>query len=230
MRISRTAQRINFILGWDDENEIGKRYLDRFPIHQPSPNVYRLQDFLTEQTPKAEYKPETLRRLLDAVALAQAYEADASMLREQSQISNPAKIAAILRPDMENLKQEILIAIALDTKNNVVEKWTAPAGELKRADKVRKADVTAKEQIYKGSLNASIIHPREIYHFAIKNSAHSIVIAHNHPTGDPTPSPEDIRATRELEEAGKILKIQLLDHLIIGNEGRYISMKEEGYM
>ncbi len=80
-----------------------------------------------------------------------------------------------------------------------------------------------------GSLNASIVHPREVFRAAIKRSSASIVCAHNHPSGDPTPSPEDIQMTKRLVEAGDIVGIEVLDHLIIGDL-RFVSLKELGLM
>jgi DNA repair protein RadC len=80
-----------------------------------------------------------------------------------------------------------------------------------------------------GSLNASIVHPREVFRAAMKYSSAAIVCAHNHPSGDPTPSPEDIALTSRLVQAGEIVGIDVLDHLIIG-DSRFISLKEKGYM
>lgn len=80
-----------------------------------------------------------------------------------------------------------------------------------------------------GSLNASIVHPREVFRAAIKCSSASLVCAHNHPSGDPTPSPEDISLTARLVEAGQIVGIDVLDHLIIG-DGSFVSLKERGLM
>ncbi len=80
-----------------------------------------------------------------------------------------------------------------------------------------------------GSLNASIVHPREVFKAAILNNASRIICLHNHPSGDPEPSKEDIEITRRLVEAGEILGIEVLDHVIIG-EQRYLSMKERGLM
>lgn len=80
-----------------------------------------------------------------------------------------------------------------------------------------------------GSLNASIVHPREVFRAAIKCSSASLVCAHNHPSGDPTPSPEDISLTTRLVEAGQIVGIEVLDHLIIG-DGSFVSLKERGLM
>lgn len=84
------------------------------------------------------------------------------------------------------------------------------------------------ERISQGSLTASIVHPREVYKSAIQKSAHSIIVLHNHPSGDPTPSKEDLTLTKRLKEAGQLIGIPLLDHLIIG-DGIYCSLKEESY-
>jgi DNA repair protein RadC len=87
--------------------------------------------------------------------------------------------------------------------------------------------VLATQTVYKGSLNSSMVRIAEIFRAAIEAPAAAIIVAHNHPSGDPSPSPEDIRVTKQIVEAGKLLDIELLDHLIIGN-GRYISLKERG--
>jgi DNA repair protein RadC len=80
-----------------------------------------------------------------------------------------------------------------------------------------------------GSLNASIVHPREVFRAAIKRSSASIICVHNHPSGDPTPSPEDIQMTARLVEAGQIIGIEVLDHIILGDQN-FISLKEKGFM
>ncbi len=85
-----------------------------------------------------------------------------------------------------------------------------------------------KQTIFVGSLNASIVHPREIFREAVKRSAAAIICSHNHPSGVPTPSPEDIDVTNRLYEAGQIIGVDLLDHVIIGDH-QFISMKEKGY-
>ena len=81
-----------------------------------------------------------------------------------------------------------------------------------------------------GSLNASIVHPREVMKCAILNNAASIIVGHNHPSGDPTPSREDIEVTKRLAEAGKILGIDVLDHVIVTYTGKNVSLKEKGYL
>jgi DNA repair protein RadC len=89
-----------------------------------------------------------------------------------------------------------------------------------------KGGLVVDEVISIGTLTSSLVHPREVFGPAVEKHCHSVLIAHNHPSGDPTPSPEDIRITRELAEAGRLLNIELLDHIIIGKNG-YISLKQE---
>lgn len=83
------------------------------------------------------------------------------------------------------------------------------------------------DRLYKGSVNMSLVRVGEIYHEAIVRNAKSIVLCHNHPSGDPAPSPDDVAMTRSVRDAGKLLDIELLDHVILG-EGRYVSLKERG--
>jgi DNA repair protein RadC len=109
--------------------------------------------------------------------------------------------------EMRFLTQEHFVCLYLNTKNQVLHKRT----------------------IFIGSLNASIVHPREIFKEAFRRSAASIICLHNHPSGDPAPSKEDIEVTKRLVECGKIIGIDLLDHLIIG-EHKYVSLKEKGYL
>ena len=95
--------------------------------------------------------------------------------------------------------------ILLDTRNHVIEI----------------------NEVYRGSLNSSVVRVGEVFTPAVRRNAASLIVVHNHPSGDPSPSPEDISITKELVKAGKILLIEVLDHLIIG-QGRYISLKEKG--
>lgn len=122
-------------------------------------------------------------------------------------INSPEGIADLVMEDMRYLKKEYLKVIFLNTKNIVID--------------VKDLSI--------GSLNASVVHPREIYSEAIRRSSASIVICHNLPSGDPTPSQEDINITRRLHEVGKLVGIDLLDHVIIG-DGCYISLKEKGIL
>lgn len=120
-------------------------------------------------------------------------------------ISSPADAAEVVMEDMRYLKKEYLKGIFMNTKNLVID--------------IKDLSI--------GSLNSSIVHPREVFCEAIKNSSSSIIVCHNHPSGDPTPSQEDINITKRLYEVGKIVGIDLLDHIIIG-DGIYVSLKEKG--
>lgn len=122
-------------------------------------------------------------------------------------VRSPKDGANYIMESMRHLNQEHLAVLFLDTKNQIIHNRT----------------------IFIGSLNSSIVHPREIFREAVKRSAASIICAHNHPSGDPTPSQEDIHVTKRLVEAGKIMGIEVLDHLIIGNR-KYTSLKEKGYL
>ncbi|WP_419180578.1 JAB domain-containing protein [Bacillus salipaludis] len=104
--------------------------------------------------------------------------------------------------------REVLLVLMLNSKNQVVG--------LHRA--------------HIGSLNASIVHPREVMKCAILNNAASIIVSHQHPSGDPTPSREDIEITKRLAEAGKILGIEVLDHVIVTHTGKHVSLREKGHL
>ncbi|MDI6601916.1 MAG: DNA repair protein RadC [Thermoanaerobacteraceae bacterium] len=119
-------------------------------------------------------------------------------------IKSPADVSAILMGEMRYLKKEYFKTILLDIKNNII----------------------AIENISIGSLNSSLVHPREIFKSAIKKSSAAIIMVHNHPSGDPHPSNEDIEVTRRIVESGRILGIEVLDHVIIG-DGKYFSFKDE---
>ena len=81
--------------------------------------------------------------------------------------------------------------------------------------------------VYQGSLNTSVVRPGELFREAVKEGCAALIVVHNHPSGDPTPSPEDVAVTRDIVKAGEIMGIDVLDHVVIG-EGRYVSMKERG--
>ncbi len=126
---------------------------------------------------------------------------------EEYKITSPRDVANLLMEDMRYLKKEYLKIIMLNVKNIVL----------------------GVKDVSVGSLNSSIVHPREIFTEAIKKHSASIILCHNHPSGDPSPSGEDINVTRRIKECSKILGIDFLDHIVIGN-GTYISLKEKGIM
>ena len=121
-------------------------------------------------------------------------------------IQSPEDAAAVLMPLMQHLEQEHLYILVLDTRNRLIGEPVL---------------------IYRGSLNSSLVRVGELFRPAIQSSAASILAAHCHPSGDPAPSPEDVAITRAIVQAGRLLDIQCLDHLIIGR-GRYVSLKSRG--
>ena len=123
---------------------------------------------------------------------------------EPPRVTCPSDAVALLAPAMAALDQEELRVMLLDTRNRVLGVHT----------------------IYKGSLNTSVVRVGEIFRPAIEAPAAAIIIAHNHPSSDPSPSPEDVHVTRQIAQAGKLLDIDVLDHLIVASGGRHVSLKE----
>lgn len=115
---------------------------------------------------------------------------------------SPDVIAKYLRYKLSGLKQEVFLVLDLDTKGKII----------------------AEREVFRGSLSMSIVHPREVFKDSLKNSAASIVCIHNHPSGDATPSVEDIHTTIKLQEVGKIMGIDVLDHIVIASQG-YCSIR-----
>ncbi|MBU4557206.1 MAG: DNA repair protein RadC [Actinobacteria bacterium] len=128
---------------------------------------------------------------------------------ELNSVSTPEDAAKVVRDlfDFDHLDREQFVALALNTKNRVIGAWAVSVG----------------------SLNASIVHPRELFKPAVMLSAASIVIAHNHPSGDPTPSGADIQLTRRIVKGGDVLGIELLDHVVVGDES-IASLRDLGLM
>jgi DNA repair protein RadC len=126
---------------------------------------------------------------------------------EVVRVKSPQDVAAWVMEDLRYLQHEQFKILLLNTKNVII----------------------ACEEVSRGSLNASIVHPREVFARAIKRSAAAVILVHNHPSGDPTPSQEDINVTRRLVEVGRLVGIDVLDHLIIG-DGVFTSLKEKGYV
>ncbi|WIV18476.1 DNA repair protein RadC [Paenibacillus polygoni] len=130
-----------------------------------------------------------------------------SKLPSSPTIRSPRDAADLLMEQLRYLQKEHFVCLFLNTKNHVI----------------------AQETLSMGSLNAAIVHPREVFRAAIKCSSASLICAHNHPSGDPTPSPEDIKLTKRLLEAGDIVGIEVLDHVVIG-DGKFVSLKEQGFI
>ena len=124
---------------------------------------------------------------------------------ERLRLASPAEVYAAYAPLMEDLNHEVFRVALLDAQNRLLR------------DRV----------ISEGTLSASLVHPREVFKPAIVESAASVILLHNHPSGDPTPSREDVRLTRQLAECARLLDLRIHDHVIIG-QGRFVSLAEQG--
>lgn len=140
-----------------------------------------------------------MRKLHDELNQALRYRTEAPM------IHSPQDAADLVQYDMSSLEQEELRVMLLNTRNRVIEIVT----------------------VYRGSLNSSQVRVCELFRTAIIENAAALIVIHNHPSGDPTPSPDDVAITRAIVQASKLLDIDCLDHLVIGG-GRYVSLKERG--
>ncbi len=129
----------------------------------------------------------------------------ASSPEQQPEVRNPNDAYNLLFPDMTTLTREHLKTVLLNSKNRVI----------------------AIETVYEGSVNSASVRVGEVFREAVRRDSTSIIVAHNHPSGDPTPSPEDVAVTRQMVQAGNMLHIPVLDHLIVGH-GHFVSLKERG--
>jgi DNA repair protein RadC len=144
-----------------------------------------------------------------ALAIEAAFELGCRVMTEMPadkiRVRTPSDVAQMLMAQLANEPQEHFVVLVLSTRN----------------------DLLATVDLYKGSLNCSHVRASEVFHEAIVRHAAAVIIVHNHPSGDPTPSPEDVEVTRQLVAASNLLDIEVLDHLIIGQQ-RWISLRERG--
>ena len=124
---------------------------------------------------------------------------------ERVVINAPQDVANLVMAEMAPLEQEHLKVLLLNTKNEVL----------------------SIDEIYVGNVNSSVVRPAEVIRPAVRDNAPSVIVVHNHPSGDPTPSTEDVSVTRALVAAGELLGVEVLDHLVVGNGNRYVSLKEK---
>lgn len=124
---------------------------------------------------------------------------------DKTTINSPADAAALVQYEMSALDHEELRVILADTRNQVRKIIT----------------------VYKGSVNTSQVRVAEVFKDAIREQATAIIVVHNHPSGDPTPSPDDVAVTRAIVQAGRLMDVEVLDHIVIG-QGRFVSLKERG--
>lgn len=150
--------------------------------------------------------PAAAARLLACIEIGR--RASVRRSEQRPTISTPDDVVSVCAPQLMGLDREHFWTLALNTKNRLL----------------RIIEVSV------GSLNASIVHPRELFKDAVRASAASVVVVHNHPSGDPTPSGADIQLTRRIVKAGDVLGIDVLDHVVIGDGGEHASMRDLGLM
>ena len=131
-----------------------------------------------------------------------------SLAYGSKRINCPQDAASIVGDFLAGADREHFVVICLDTKNNV----------------------NALNTVSVGTLNSSLVHPREVFKAAILANSNGIILSHNHPSGDPTPSREDLEITKRLAEVGKIMGIEVIDHVVIGDNGKYVSFQERGVL
>lgn len=197
-----TAELLAILLrvGVQGENavQVGQRLLQAFGGLQGLQRA--ALDEVRAQRGVGEAKAATLKA---AIELGRRLMLEAP--EERPTIHSPADAAALVMYEMGALEQEHLRVMLLDTRNRV-------------------QDIV---ELYHGSLNASMVRVGELFKPAVRRNSASILVVHNHPSGDPTPSPDDVTVTRAMVAAGKLLDIEVLDHLVIG-QGRFVSLKERG--
>ena len=186
------------LIGGSQQLEIAQALIEKFITLQAIYNT-RIEE-LIEIPGIGQSKAEQIKAAL-ALGLRLTTESP-----ERPSITSPADAAALVQNEMALLPEEHLRVIVMDVRNRVMEIV----------------------DLYKGSVNSSQIRVGEVFQVAIKLKASAIIVAHNHPSGDPTPSPDDVAVTRAIVQAGKLLDIQILDHMVIGQNGRYVSLKERG--
>lgn len=150
--------------------------------------------------------PAAAARLLACVEMSR--RAGRPLVDDRPVISTPDDVVGICGPQLRGADREHFWTLALNTKNRLI----------------RIIEVSV------GSLSASIVHPRELFKDALRASAASVVLVHNHPSGDPTPSGADIQLTRRLVKAGDVLGVEVLDHVVIGDNGEHASLRDLGLM
>ena len=178
--------------------QVGQRLLSKF---RGLRGLHRAPfEELTEQRGLGEAKASQIKA---AIELGRRLTLESP--EERASINSPADAASHVQYEMSALEQEHLRVILLDRRNRVMETV----------------------EVYKGSVNSSQVRVGEIFKEAVRKNASALIVIHNHPSGDPTPSPDDVAVTRAIVQAGKLLDVDVLDHLVIGH-GRWVSLKERG--
>lgn len=194
------AALLSLVIG-GDEDDRARALLERLPTRD---GLWRVSAEDLFAVPGVG--PAAASRVLACLEMSR--RAGAWRTERKTMVSTPEDVVALCGPQLRGADREHFWALALNTKNHVL----------------RVVEVSI------GSLNASIVHPRELFKEAVRLSAASVVVVHNHPSGDPTPSGADIQLTRRLVKAGDVLGIELLDHVVIGDGGSHASLRELGLM
>ena len=192
------AELLAAVIGGGQQIEIAEGVLARFG--RDVQRIYKAH--VAELASVRGVGQQTAVRIKAALALGLKLHEPAG---ERPAINSPADAAALVQYEMSLLEQEYLKVMLLDTRNRVL-------------------DIV---EVYHGSVNSSQVHVGELFKPAIQRMAPAIIAIHNHPSQDPTPSPDDVAVTRAIVQAGKLLDISLLDHLVIGGS-RWVSLKERG--
>jgi len=194
------AALVALVLG-SREDAVARGVLERHPLPD---GLWRLS---AEDLVSCEgVGPAAAARLLGSLELGRRAALRVSAKRPL--VTGPEDVVRLCAPQLRGSDREHFWALALNTKNQLL----------------RIIEVSV------GSLNASIVHPRELFKEAVRLSAASVVVVHNHPSGDPTPSGADIQLTRRLVKAGDVLGIEVMDHVVIGDSGEHASLRDLGLM
>lgn len=191
------AELLAVIIGGSTQIEIAERLLAQFGTIQKIAQAHVMEIAKVQGVGN-----QTALRLKASLALGRKLLQPED---ERPAIQSPADAAQILMPMLAHREQEYMIVMPLDTRNRMLDAV----------------------EIYHGSLNSSMVRIGELFKPALQRNAAGIIIAHNHPSTDPTPSPEDVSVTRAIVQAGKLLDVSVLDHLVIGLS-RWVSLKEKG--
>jgi len=201
------AELLAIILRTGSKNETSVMLAQRILSYNSEKGMSVLHEMSLEQLRSINGIGKVKALQIKAVMELSKRIAAAKIMENKVSIKSPVQVGDILMEEMRYLKKEVFKIILLNTKNHVI----------------KLLDVSM------GSLNSSIVHPREVFSEAVKSGCSAVILVHNHPSGDPEPSREDIETTDRLVRAGDILGIRVLDHVIIG-DGTYVSLKEKGLM
>jgi DNA repair protein RadC len=195
------AELMAIVLGRGDKNENAVDLANRVLA---SYNFDKLADLTL---PELEHEFRNPVKAMKITAMFEIFRRTSKLMKKgfKSQIKTASDVYQYFVDELQNKTKEYFYALFLDTKNRILKE----------------------ELISVGTLNESLIHPREVFNYAVKASCNAVILVHNHPSGDCVPSENDKVVTKELVEAGKIMGINVLDHVIIGKDG-FISLKESG--